>query len=501
MTVTGASSVPYYYDPYSSYPQSRGESETVCISESCAASYINSDSEPERTQSFTVSEDNPQTYGDAAAQGAVEGATAIFRILTGCALLAGPPDRDAGTDVEEEADGYEFLDDADIHDEDADGVPDEWEVEDFTEIPDEGWEVDADGDTVTDEVEIPEDGDTDEGAVCTPQPPIVETLFTSGVLFQTDNETTPGSLLLSEAWTHKWKASSGLLPTEVTPAWTLIQPGGGTADLSIDPVTGLSALHINTIGSDNYLYYTMDSPGLSNSVGWVCLANMRLVSTEATGNERPCGFEIVDDQRLTRFDIRASEIYEPIALESSLTLMPVMDTIDAVHEIREEAIGNDFWIYFDGAMAIDGTGNLTSFASDRWIRWGDLHPAPDSESYWYGVKCFNGGTSVERYPLGTYEGIYDLGSSDNNLGAGAYISYSSVPPADTNIIFETRSGNPTSPGDDCTGPITWLNSWASLSPFGGIINSSTSPARCLNVIATLTAGAQLQEFAINYCSR
>jgi len=494
MTVPGASGVPYYYDPYSSYPQCREESETVCISESCAASYINPEPpEPERTQSFTISENNPQGYVDAAREGVGEGASAIFRILTGCALVGGAPDRDAGTDVEEEADGYEFLDDADIHDEDADGIPDEWEVP-----PDDGHEVDADGDAD----EVGDDGETDEGAVCTPQPPIVETLFTSGVLFQTDNETTPGSLILNGMWTCEWKANSGLRPDEM-PApctWTLYNLGGATVGIEVDPVTGLNALHINSIGTERVTYFAIDSAGISNSTGWVVEAAMRLESSEAIVDDLACGFEIADFDSTNGRDLYIDIRNDRVKNIHQSGLEHLMVTTDDLHIYQISGINNDFQVEVDRVLAIPGTGQMNQSIGANRIRWGDNVDVNDSESYWFTVRYYDGGTSVPNYPSGTFEGIYDLGSRDTNLGAGAFISYLSTPPADTNITFETRSGNPTTSGDTCSDPVTWLNPWTPISGFGGIISSSTTPARCLGVKVTLNAPTQLLEFATNFCN-
>lgn len=502
MTVTGASGVPYYYDPYSSYPQCREESETICVSESCAASYI--DPEPERTQSFTVSENNPQGYVDAAREGAGEGATAIFRILTGCALVGGAPDQDAGTDVDVvEDDGYEFLDDADIHDDDADGIPDEWEVP-----PDDGHEVDADGDAD----EVGDDGETDEGAVCTPQPPIVETDFTSGILNQVNNEEIPGSLILDRAWTCEWEAASGLRPDEVAApcTWPLINPSGRVVELTTDPgnppgtgpTTGWPALHMSSIGSHDQLRYQIVPAGIYNPIGWVVEGIVRLENNEAAADSGACAFDISDfdgssgtSLAIEIFNDRVRTVFQPGIVGQ------LMNTRDTAHSYRITGRNSDFQVVIDdGVYTMDGTGLMTRPGVRSLIDWGDFSATDDSESYWFAFRYYDGGTSVPYYSSGTYEGIYDLGAPDNNLGAGAYISYSSVPPADTNITFETRSGNPTTSGDTCSDPVTWLNPWTPISGFGGIISSSTTPALCLGVKVTLNAPTQLLEFATNFCN-
>ena len=493
MTVSGVPGTPgyCYYDPFASYPMSTPE--TVCISEACAASYI--EQEPERTQSFTVSEDHPQTNADAAAQGAVEGATAIFRILTSCALTAGPPDRDAGTDVPEE-DGYDYFEDADVHDKDGDGIPDEWEVP-----PDDGYEdhleVDADGDTVTDEVG--DDGETDDGAVCTPQPPIVETDFTRGTLFQTDNTTIPGSLILDKAWTCEWEVASGLRPDEVAAPCRWTPPTSGTQVLTTDPVTLLPALYMDApAGAPSQ--YAMEPAGIRHDIGWVIWAEVRLESNAATGNsDLGCGLEVRDydgvDGRRFLMDIRSDRIKNVV--DSSWEYL-MGDTTDGPHIYEVSGITNSFNVDVDGVST--PSGSLTFGCMQDRIYWGNIFGSSNSRAYWYGVKVYKDGTSVPYYPSGTFEGIYDLGSSENNLGTGAYISYTSNPPADTNITFETRSGNPTASGDTCSDPVTWLNPWTPISGFGGIISSSTTSAQCLGVSATLHAPTQLLEFATNFCS-
>jgi hypothetical protein len=261
---------------------------------------------------------------------------------------------------------------------------------------------------------------------CTPRT-IFDTNFVGGT--PSNVVVRSGSIFLPEdpnGWTVKYEGDRD--PTTV--GWTVQAASGWT----INEISG-GTLHISTIGIDDSGRYERNSVPLDNSTGWVVETRMRAVVTEA-GTDNPSGMVIGDNNRV----LRPRFLTDRVNTQDYAGEYLLDGTV--FHTYRMVGKGNNFYIYVNGALAIDGTGLMTISALANRIYFGDIGSTPDSETYWDYVYYYTGGDKLPHLTPGTYtSNVIDLGTSRNNIGSGATFGWTMSTPSGTSIIMRVRAGN------------------------------------------------------------
>jgi len=340
-------------------------------------------------------------------------------------------------------------------------------------------QTDADTDVL-----VQEDAQIDaqlDGPVWLPQT-YFDTDFTSGIISGTPPQLVlnAGSLSLAEdnnSWTHCYNGSG--YPESV--GWTEFAPASGwTAKNSS---SGL--LQLNTIDKNEPGYYRRSVP-LSNSTGWIVEARTLLIDSQG---EAGCQIQMQDDAHYIEFMIANTRIIENINNFSY-----AMDPRSSYFNYRILKNGSGFQILVNGTPRI--SGNAAVNPGSGYIIFHDPLAVYDGNAYWDYICYYTGGSQLPYVSSGIYTSIVvDLGASANNIGSGATLISASVKPANTDILFETRSGNINPPD------VSWSN-WISLG--GGNVIQSPS-ARYLQIRSTLSTNntqvsPRLDDYTVDYCT-
>lgn len=298
-----------------------------------------------------------------------------------------------------------------------------------------------------------------------------DTDFTTGA--HSDTVALNGTLSVAEdydAWTEKYEAFD---PPELE-GWIEEAPSGWTVKEANSGV-----LHLSTIGKDNFGNYTRNT-SFNNTIGNVVEARMRLVSSEG---EYGCTLEIHNGTKNLTFLFFSDHVREDgIGLEASF------DTTSSFNTYRVTQKGQDFYLYANGQLLIDGTGMSGLGTTFNRIRFNDQSLLNDSESYWDYIYSYNGGDILPKKASGSYlSQMINLGSQNNNLGSGATLNFN----GSGNLSFDIFSSNNTTlPATPCA---TGLN-----------VSGSTIPGTCSGQYAWIRANlnnsdATLMDFTLNYC--
>jgi hypothetical protein len=326
-----------------------------------------------------------------------------------------------GDDLPDQPDQPEIHPDADADADTDEGINPDADADADTEIlPD----VDADGDDIPDVIEdevepedyvdIPDEGEV---PVCVPYT-IFDTDFTtgtpSGVVASGGSISSPED---SSVLTHGYDGN--VLPPAA--GWS---PGG--AFVSPPTVSG-GILSESTLGSDGAGYYQYNTTGIFDNVrGTVVDARIQVPSQDDTSSGAGFSFEVADGRRLITFDFYGDRICDANTGECTTILIPTVDTT-SYHTYRVGFAGNDYKLYVDGELGIDGTGDsMTGAGGINHVLFGDIYPLPDSSANidyvdWYGgddtIPCLAPVTYVQDSTTGTINtGIADYNHSGTSIG-------------------------------------------------------------------------------------
>jgi len=274
---------------------------------------------------------------------------------------------------------------------------------------------------------------------------------TSHTYFETDFLTgTPnnvvvnsGSITLAEdynAWTYKYEGD--VLPTAA--GWTESDPLAWTN--STPEIQGGTILHLNTIDSDRFGTYSIN-PSLSNATGWIVEVRMRLgdnLQSNPTGSG--CVVNIKDGTRDFMLRILNTRI-----LDFASGLNYVMDTRASYNTYRIIGRNDDFYVYVNGVLRLNGNDLWTTSDSANQLSFHDAATTADSEAFWDYVYYYNGGIALPYVSSGSFiSEMIDTGSTVNNIGSGATISWRESLPLGTDITFSIFASNsPILPGMAC----------------------------------------------------
>ncbi|MEA3494008.1 MAG: Ig-like domain-containing protein [Candidatus Margulisiibacteriota bacterium] len=316
---------------------------------------------------------------------------------------------------------------------------------------------------------------------CIPQT-ILETDFVTGD--GTDVVVNAGSVSLGEdysAWTAHYEGDVD--PTTVgwseqaSSGWVINQINSGS-------------LHLSTIGLNDSGRYERNAVPFGNTNGWIIETKMRVVTSEPeVGSDYGCGMVIGDNNRVLR-----PRFYTDRVDTNDYTGQFLLDGTQT-HTYRFIGQGDDFFVYVDGNLAIDGTGQMVINALNNRLYFGDIGSDPDCDAYWNYIYYYTLGTSLPYAPTGEYiSSTYDLGANPNNIGSGATLVFNGSVLPSTTITIDTRSGDTAIPDG------TW-SSWQGLSG-----NQIQSPeARYLQIRSNLSASddtitPQLDDYTVDYCA-
>jgi hypothetical protein len=272
-----------------------------------------------------------------------------------------------------------------------------------------------------------------------------ETDFLTGT--PSDVVVSSGSISLIEdstRWTFRYEGD--VIPT--TAGWSESDPLAWT---SPTPEILSGVLHLNTIDSDRVGAYSIN-PSLSNATGWIVEAKMRLgdnSQSDPTGSG--CVIDIRDGVRSFMLRFMNTRI-----LDFSSSLDYAMDTRTASNTYRIIGRNDDFYVYVNGTLRLNGNDLWLTTDSTNQLRFNDATTSGDSEAFWDYIYYYNGGTALPYVSLGSFtSGMVDTGTSVNNIGAGATIAWTETLPAGTDISMEFYASDlPSMPGSACASGLT-----------------------------------------------
>ncbi len=261
---------------------------------------------------------------------------------------------------------------------------------------------------------------------------ILETDFTSGTA--TDLTVNGGSVSLAEdssAWTVQYDGS--VLPDAATPAWT---PNGTTTSNSV--LAGEFTLY--SLASNLTDYYSI-FPTFNNAVGGKVRTRLKINGMDEASSPNTLGYavRIADGSRAVDFTFFSTAICEPINTGNCFTVPGGTSTY---HNYDIEFKGNDYRVYVNGAMALDGTGvSLSGAGGQNYLRFGDHATNPDVSATMDYLYYYNAGDKLPTKSKGTYVSAppIDSGATDNDFGGGSLGWLPSTAPGAVSLAV--RSGN------------------------------------------------------------
>ena len=197
-----------------------------------------------------------------------------------------------------------------------------------------------------------------------------------------------------------WEASSGRLPTEVCPAWTLVDTAAGA-----DPVLVAEGLKLVTAAGEDMLFMqTLDPVGPDPLVAE---AHMRFVSGSSIVTNRAPGAIVVTvaSNLGVFFGIGADEIFLTTSGDVRGTSATV-DTDEAAHTYRIEVTGGGaVTVFYDGVSTLTGITytNAEAFGGERRLLWGEGPIQASGSLIWESFKhnaasCSSGTTTTTTLP-------------------------------------------------------------------------------------------------------
>ena len=367
-------------------------------------------------------------------------------------------DKDGTADIDDEEtalpddDDSDTIDDADTED-DSDHSED-WDFEDEDE--DEDAEVFPD-----------EENGCNKGTY-------TDTSFTTGTHSDT-MASPPGTLSVAEdydAWTVRYDADG--LPENY--GWTENAPSGWTTK----QIVSGDRLHLSSIDKNAQANYSRN-PSLNNTTGGVVEVKMQLSSTEGDyGN----AIEIQNGSRGLLFHVFTDHI-----VEDGSGLSGTINTTASSNVYRITQKNNDFNLYANGNLLINGAGQSLSGGTLNVIRFHDIATLSDSEAFYDYIYYYNGGDVLPKKASGNYlSARIDTGTTSNDVGTGATVSWNGTGTGTTMDVFASNST--TLPGAPCA---------TGLSTSGATI-PGTCDGRYVWIRANLNnADATLESFTLNYC--
>jgi hypothetical protein len=194
-----------------------------------------------------------------------------------------------------------------------------------------------------------------------------------------------------------WQAASGLLPTQVCPAWALVDTA------SSDPVLAPTGLTISDTTGEDILYLQTDALDIVPAPDPIVLeARMRFVSgTSSASNRAPANIVITTAASTgTLLGIGADEIFLTGAGDVRAQTATV-DTDGAAHTYRiEVTAAGAVTVFYDGVSTLTGSTytSAAAFGSVRSVIWGEGSNAASGSHVWESVAhnlatCPSGTTS------------------------------------------------------------------------------------------------------------
>jgi hypothetical protein len=195
-----------------------------------------------------------------------------------------------------------------------------------------------------------------------------------------------------------WQASSGLLPTQVCPAWTL------TDTSASDPVLAPSGLTISDTTGEDLFYVQTDALNVVPVPDPIVVeARMRFISgTSSANNRAPANVVITTAADTgTLFGIGPDEIFLT-GVGDVRTQTASVDTDGASHIYRVEVTAaGAVTVFYDGIATLTGTIYMSAdaFGPVRRIIWGEGSHIASGAHVWESVAhnlatCPSGTTST-----------------------------------------------------------------------------------------------------------
>ncbi len=321
------------------------------------------------------------------------------------------------------------------------------------------------------------------GSVCLPRN-YSDTNFIDGT--PANVETSSGSIYLPEdysSWLHRYEGDEDPSVT----GWTSQAPSGWTAN-----AVASGELHLSTVGLDDVGRYEINSLALDNS-GWMVEVAVRIAAAEAAGSDFGCGLLIGDNLRLLRLRLFTDRI------DTHDYSGEYVGDLTTRRVIRVVGSGDDFFVYVDGVLEINGTGLMTLNALNNRFYFGDIGAEPDCEAYWDYVYYTAQGRLNVLSP-GTWTSLpIDLSGGINNLGSGAEFSWTVQVPSGTSLIMRVRAEDRV--GDDC--PADLSAEWSAALATNPAVLPASIAGNCFQWQAELSGSAdtpQLESVNLDYCS-
>ena len=225
-----------------------------------------------------------------------------------------------------------------------------------------------------------------------------------------------------------WQAASGLLPTQVCPAWTLMDTSAA------DPVLAPSGLTISDAPGEDLFYFQTDALDVLPVPDPIVVeAKMRFISGTSSGNNRaPANIVITTAANTgTLFGIGADQIFLT-GVGDVRSQTASVDTDGAFHTYRiEVTAAGDVTVFYDGAPTLSGTIHMSAdaFGPVRRIIWGEGSHIASGSHVWESVAH-----NLATCPSGTSSTTTTLASATTSTTVPSPDCGDDVPPGTVNTV-------------------------------------------------------------------
>lgn len=294
-----------------------------------------------------------------------------------------------------------------------------------------------------------------------------------------------GGFPLAPTWTQDLTMAS--LPSADGWTWT----GTGTEANCMSVSGGKLYQNKNGYAATEYGNYQKSSLGLSNATGWVVTWKNRVPSNVNLSVDPSVEMSVEDGTK--RIRVFQHEYFLQLysaAVDFNLQL----DLKSNENSFTLVGKGSDYYLFINGALAVDGTGKLTDTSASNQIIFGDNSATSGSNAdvVWDYVKYYTGGQQLPQHSsCSIHEFFHAMGNRTDLLpvlyNAGTPVSAKKLCGIERNYIERVK--HPTSRRGITSGPTTTSTAPVLFTDLEAFIVGGSIKVEALATVRNATLGA------------
>ena len=274
-----------------------------------------------------------------------------------------------------------------------------------------------------------------------------------------------GGFAVAPTWTIGSLSNFNSLPSANGWTWSGTTPA--TEANAISVYGGKLYQNKNAYGSTNDGYYIKSSAGFSNSTGWtICYKVRPLTDVASTGiNSNTVVTTVCDGTK--QLSIYVHEFWIDLWFSPTNIIRYQYDFKSSESSILVCGKGSDAYVFINGKLICDGTGQLVTANATNGMWFGDtsIIAGESADAIWSYVKYYTGGALVPQTSTGASvsETVYwsgdktaalkDLYNSGTPISAKTYMGFEKNYVGEGVVRKETKVGVTATPSTSSTTPV------------------------------------------------